>query len=160
MKMEDDDGCFACGQKNPIGLKLRFALEEDEAVGTFTPLKNHQGYTGVMHGGLVATLIDEAMAHYLLLTGYKGVTGRLDLRFRRPVSLGIPLTITAGPKKERRDWILLWGKVEDEEGLLAQGEGLFNREERKEDGDGERRGTESSKGANYPEESGETLSGS
>lgn len=158
MRLEDDNRCFACGQENPIGLKLTFSLHEEKALGHFTAQKNHQGYRGMMHGGLVATLIDEAMAHYLLLTGYRGVTGRLDLRFRRPVPLEVPLKITAEKKKERRDWILLIGTIEDEEGILAQGEGLFHKVELKGDDDGERRGTEAREREYSSEESGKTLS--
>lgn len=131
MKLEEDKHCFACGEENPIGLKLTFSLEGEKALGYFTAQSYHQGYKGMMHGGLVATLIDEAMAHYLLLHGYRGVTGRLDLRFRRPAPLGEPLTISAEKKRERRDWILLTGRVEDREGLLAEGEGLFHKQEKR-----------------------------
>lgn len=159
-RLEDDDLCFACGSKNPIGLKLSFTLKEGRALGIFTPTQEHQGYRGMMHGGLVATLLDEAMAHYLKMQGILGVTGRLSLRFRRPVPLEIPLTITAGWKKERADWILLWGQLEEEGKILVEAEGLFQKREIREvEGDGAGRSTEDGHGEHQSEESGEALSG-
>lgn len=158
-RLEDDDACFACGKKNPIGLKLSFALKDGEAVGTFTPEENHQGYKGMMHGGLVATLLDEAMAHYLLLQGIFGVTGRLKLRFQHPVPVGVSLNISAGVEKERRDWILLWGLLEEGGRTLARGEGLFYKMKKEDYGDGTGRGTGPGEKKDQSEESGETLSG-
>lgn len=129
-KLEDNDLCFACGKNNPIGLKLTFSLVQGEAQGTFVPHQNHQGYQGMMHGGLVATLLDEVMAHYLRLKGNTGVTGRLEIRFRHSVPLVSFLKLRAGLKKEKGNWVLLWSQLEDRGKILAQGEGLFYREKR------------------------------
>ena len=58
--------CFACGKKNPIGLKMTFKMDEKECVSYFTPKEEHQSYNGMMHGGLISVLLDEIIGHYLL----------------------------------------------------------------------------------------------
>ena len=49
--------CFACGKKNPIGLKMTFKMDEKECVSYFTPKEEHQSYNGMMHGGLISVLL-------------------------------------------------------------------------------------------------------
>ncbi len=90
-----DQWCFACGKENPIGLKLEFTEEEDSYRTTFTAKPEHQGYDGIMHGGLVSTLLDEVMARYINMKGFNAVTARLEVRFRQPTPLGQQLTVRA-----------------------------------------------------------------
>ena len=80
---EDDGKCFACGHDNPIGLKLLFELDgEGRSVATFVPQRNFQGFSKVLHGGIVCTLLDEAMAWAMILHGYSGATVSLRVKFR------------------------------------------------------------------------------
>ena len=74
MEVDADIGCMACGAANPIGLGLVFAEEGDAVRAEFTPLAWHQGYDGLVHGGIIAMLLDEAMAQALLARGMAGVT--------------------------------------------------------------------------------------
>jgi len=54
----DNEGmCFACGKRNPIGLHLDFRFEGDEYVTEFVPQEVHQGFPGIIHGGLIATVL-------------------------------------------------------------------------------------------------------
>lgn len=94
-KEERDRWCFACGADNPIGLKLRFEELPEEGVyrSRFTPGPQHQGYEGVLHGGLVSTLLDEIMARYLYAQGKQAVTAKLEVRFRAPTPIGQELTV-------------------------------------------------------------------
>ncbi len=89
--LADDDACFVCGKSNPIGLKLEFAQEGDEYVTYYTPLKVHQGYFGITHGGIVSTVLDEVMARYCRELGHKAVTGELVIRLRKPARTGARL---------------------------------------------------------------------
>lgn len=92
---EKDQWCFGCGKENPIGLKLEF-VEKDECYSTtFIPRNEHQGYDGIMHGGLVSTILDEVMARYINQKGFNAVTARLDIRFRQPTPIGQQLTAVA-----------------------------------------------------------------
>ena len=72
-----------CGKSNPIGLKLEFAIEGDEYVTYFTPEKEHQGWVGIVHGGIVSTVLDEVMARSCTSTGINAVTGEMTVRFKQ-----------------------------------------------------------------------------
>jgi len=95
MELQDDGYCFACGEKNPIGLKLKFNFPGDKIEFTFTPKREHQGWTGIIHGGILATLMDEAMAWLIIHKDLFGVTAGMKIRFLRPAKTGEELTITA-----------------------------------------------------------------
>ena len=94
--------CFACGQKNPIGLKLNFAWDGKTAKTEFTPSKFHQGWSGVVHGGIIGCILDEAMSYAALFAGVTSLTARMQTRFRRPLQIGEPLIITASVTKKSR----------------------------------------------------------
>ena len=81
--------CFACGKKNPIGLKMTFKMDEKECVSYFTPKEEHQSYNGMMHGGLISVLLDEIMGHYLFcMEGKPAYTAKMELRYRQPLKKG------------------------------------------------------------------------
>jgi len=94
--------CFACGQKNPIGLKLKFGWDGRVARAEFTPNKLHQGWVGVVHGGIISCLLDEAMSYAALFSGASSLTATMQTRFRRPLQIDEPLTITASLTKKTR----------------------------------------------------------
>jgi uncharacterized protein (TIGR00369 family) len=96
------DMCFACGQKNPIGLKLSFSWDGKEARTEFTPSEFHQGWAGVMHGGITTCLLDEAMSYAALFSGVNSLTARMQTRFKRPLQIGEPLVVTASVTKKSR----------------------------------------------------------
>ena len=87
--------CFGCGKENPIGLQLEFVEKDQCYCTTFIPRPEHQGYDGIMHGGLISTILDEVMARYINMKGFNAVTARLDVRFRQPTPIGQLLTATA-----------------------------------------------------------------
>jgi acyl-coenzyme A thioesterase PaaI-like protein len=87
--------CFVCGSKNPIGLHLPFTLDGDDCVLEFVPAKTHEGWGEVMHGGLIGTLLDEAMTRICWEKGFPAVTAEMQMRFRKPVKIGSK-TITRG----------------------------------------------------------------
>ena len=88
-----NDYCFACGVNNPYGLKLNFRMEEGCFVTETVLAREYQGYTGVAHGGIVSTMLDEAMGGYLVALGEKALTGRLSVRYRHPTPIGVKLRI-------------------------------------------------------------------
>src|SRR6187399_2647542 len=93
--------CYACGDLNPIGLHLHFRMEDDWAVADFTASRDHQGYPGYVHGGLVSTLLDEAMGWATYGRNIWAVTGRLETRFRDIVPTGEPLVVRATITRDR-----------------------------------------------------------
>jgi acyl-coenzyme A thioesterase PaaI-like protein len=93
--MRDGSGCFACGQANPIGLRLRFTADGDTVRAEFTPGPHYQGYDGVVHGGIVAAALDDAMAQLFHMKGQESLTARLEIRFRKEAPVGERLVVTA-----------------------------------------------------------------
>jgi acyl-coenzyme A thioesterase PaaI-like protein len=90
-----DHACFGCGDDNPIGLRLRFSPDGDGVKAPFVPETEHQGFHNVVHGGIISTVLDEAMAWATARAGFWAVTGEMRIRFRQPLALGEPTTVTA-----------------------------------------------------------------
>lgn len=95
LDISDDSMCFACGKKNPHGLKLEFSDEDGRVTTSIAFDKRYQGYSNVVHGGLVSTVLDEAMVTLINHMGRLAVTGELRVRFLRPVPVGEPITVSA-----------------------------------------------------------------
>jgi uncharacterized protein (TIGR00369 family) len=88
MQLSDDGYCFACGKKNSSGLRLDFRTEDGKAVAEFVPSKIHQGFKDIVHGGIIATVLDEAMVKVALSRGIKVLTAEIAVRFRSTLSVG------------------------------------------------------------------------
>lgn len=87
--VEDDGMCFCCGGRNPIGLKLTFERLPDGRMATeWTPRPEHAGFKDIVHGGLVATLLDEVMIRLLYALDIRAVTAELSARYLRPLRAG------------------------------------------------------------------------
>ncbi len=82
---ENYNRCFICGKDNPDGLQLVFTYPDDRAVAQVNIPEKFAGYPGVVHGGMVAALLDEAMAKICLAKGGMAVTGRMNLEYKKPV---------------------------------------------------------------------------
>jgi len=89
------DMCFGCGKNNPCGLKLKFDWDGKVVKSEFTPTELHQGWKGIIHGGILTSLLDEAMGYAACFEDVAGVTATMEVKLRRPVSVGQPLIITA-----------------------------------------------------------------
>jgi uncharacterized protein (TIGR00369 family) len=123
----DDGNCFACGPHNEDGLHLRFVRDgEDGAIGTVILDQKYQGYRGIAHGGIVMMLLDEVMAHATGMNGDKGMTASINVRFRKPVPLGVELTLRGRVTFTRSRMLALEGTVELADGTIhASSEGQF-----------------------------------
>jgi len=102
MTLADDKWCFACGPDNPYGLHLSFRFEGDEYVCDFVPQRFHQGWAGVVHGGIIATLLDETMNRMLCHSRTPVVTADLHLRFKRQAPVGVPIQARARVRERRK----------------------------------------------------------
>lgn len=94
IRVRDDHHCFGCGALNPHGLKMTFYRSPDGVSSPFTPEQRHEGYAGVVHGGIITTVLDEVMAWALYAQEIWAVTGELTVRFRRPMHVGVPTEAT------------------------------------------------------------------
>lgn len=120
--------CFGCGSENRDGLRMRFEVGEGRAVAEYTIEGSYQGYPGLAHGGIVATLLDEAMGWAAYSMGEFAMTAKMTIRYRRPVPLGETLTVLGEVTRARGVALEVRGEVRDAAGrLLADAEGLFTR---------------------------------
>ncbi|HEX7128035.1 MAG TPA: hotdog fold domain-containing protein [Thermodesulfobacteriota bacterium] len=97
MALEAAGSCFVCGAANPGGLRLAFEVDRDARTlrTTCRPPEVYQSWEGIVHGGLVATLLDEAMGKLAQELGRPALTAALDVRFRRPARVGDTIDVEA-----------------------------------------------------------------
>jgi len=124
--------CYACGEQNQRGLHMRFSREGARTICDYEPCEYQQGFPGRLHGGIVATMIDEAMGWAVYHASAWGATARLAVRYRQPVHLDAPLRIEAWVVRDRSKLMELRAEVRDGEGtLLAEGDGTFMKLDRR-----------------------------
>ncbi|MBW2709347.1 MAG: PaaI family thioesterase [Deltaproteobacteria bacterium] len=120
--------CFACGTDNPIGLNMQFYRLGDRVCSDITLERNHEGWEGMAHGGIISTLLDEVMSWTVLY--FKRtflVTRKMAIKYIKPVSLGVPLTVRGEILDEPgHSKIEIQGEIVDAAGkLLVRSHGEF-----------------------------------
>jgi acyl-coenzyme A thioesterase PaaI-like protein len=120
----DYQGCFGCGRDNPLGFKLSFRLDGKVARSEFTPGKDYQGWPGLLHGGITACLLDEAMGYAALFEVGRCVTAKMDIKLTKPVPIGRKLLIASSVRKKSRKLVETEASVSLEDGtVVAEGVG-------------------------------------
>ena len=119
--------CFACGVDNPIGLQIRFRMENNRCLGEFTPNVNHVGYDNTVHGGIIYAALDDVMANVLYLQEIKAHTARCGIRYRSPLEVGQTIRLAGWIDQERRRLVMLKGEARraDDDQLVAECEASF-----------------------------------
>jgi uncharacterized protein (TIGR00369 family) len=119
--------CFGCGQANPAGLKLEFFLAADQSVVSLSTIPDiFEGHPGYLHGGIIATLLDESMSKAVRSRGFIAMTRHMEVDYLRPVPSDAPLRLEGRVTRSegRKHWSE--AKILDRHGkMLAQGKGLF-----------------------------------
>jgi acyl-coenzyme A thioesterase PaaI-like protein len=118
-RQPDSSMCFVCGRDNPIGLHLTFFVGDGKVTTSFTPGPEHQGWPGVMHGGITSTILDETVGRTAFLVDMWAVTGRMEVRFRRPIPIGETFTVTAEIVRVRSRALEARGEVRLADGTVA-----------------------------------------
>jgi uncharacterized protein (TIGR00369 family) len=84
--------CVVCSPTNPVGLHLHSQVQADGSVEAVFPCApSFQGYTGILHGGVTAALLDGIMTHCLFAHDVSAVTAQLTIRYRHPIRIGTPV---------------------------------------------------------------------
>jgi len=123
--------CFICGLENPVGLRLRiYEVEPGVVESTFTAPEHFQGYPGVLHGGIIATIIDEISGRALMGPVDKPrfmFTAKLEVRYRKNVPIGKPLRLVGKAGLDKGRSAESWAGIYDAENgeLLAEGSTLL-----------------------------------
>ena len=103
MEVAYDNRCFGCGRLNEDGLRLQFEPGPDGVVrARFAVPDRFQSWAGMVHGGMVALMLDEAVGWAAWHAGRPGVTGRLEVRYRQPLRLGEEVEIAGRVERTRR----------------------------------------------------------
>jgi uncharacterized protein (TIGR00369 family) len=121
------NNCFGCGQTNHFGLRLQFLLAPDGSVVCPTTISDaFEGHPGFLHGGIIATLLDESMSKAVRAKGLTAMTRHMEIDYRRPVPSGFPIRMEGRVIRSegRKHWTE--ASVLNSEGTaLAQAKGLF-----------------------------------
>lgn len=121
------DHCFGCGINNPIGLQLTGFERFDNMVrATFDPRLDYHGFSDLLHGGIVATALDEIMAWTaILVADVMVMTGKLDLRYRKPAKVDSSFVLQGELLEQSGRRLRISATMSDGSLVVAQATGLF-----------------------------------
>ncbi len=119
------DNCFVCGEKNPIGLKLVFSYQDDSAQAKFSLPFHFEGYNNIIHGGIVAAILDEAMAKAILAGKNKAVTVSMTIEYKKPLQPQTEYTVTGKIIEKRKKIINTEAALYREDTLMARATAKF-----------------------------------
>lgn len=110
--------CFVCGPDNDTGLRLDFTYEDGKAITWFDSPSRFEGYEGVIHGGIIAALLDEVMAKVILAQDLTAVTADLHIRYRKPLPVGQKVKVTGCITLQKTRTIHAAADLTDEKGVV------------------------------------------
>jgi acyl-coenzyme A thioesterase PaaI-like protein len=110
--------CFACGEGNPHGLRLRFTcVEAGRVEAGWEPRREFEGFQGVIHGGIVSTVLDEAMSKAVSSLGWQALTAELRVRLKHTVCSGESLQVRGWVVERRKRRIVTEATLTDGQGV-------------------------------------------
>ncbi|MCS7172813.1 MAG: PaaI family thioesterase [Armatimonadetes bacterium] len=121
------DRCFVCGPLNPIGLRLSFTEQDGVLTAAFRPTDLHVGYEGIVHGGILAAVLDDVMANLLYRRGHYALTARMELRFHAPAHPGDILCVRGWLEEEGPRVVAARGEILREGERVCSARALFVR---------------------------------
>jgi uncharacterized protein (TIGR00369 family) len=126
-KLPNYERCFVCGDRNPSGLSVRFRTDGEQVFTTFTPREQHVGFHGTTHGGILAALLDETMGWAPSVVNRRFcLCVELTVEYRKPVPLGMEVTVTGRVVSDRRRIWETAGDIRDAAGTVyARGKGRY-----------------------------------
>jgi uncharacterized protein (TIGR00369 family) len=128
-ELRDNQCCFVCGKKNPSGLGIDFEINEEERTlhATYTPAHAFQGFEGIVHGGILSTLLDEAMGKLAFSLGHQVMTAEMTVKFKAPAKTGEEISIFGRLTQETRRLILAEAKIVRGPVVIAEATGKLLR---------------------------------
>jgi len=130
-KQAGSKNCFICGVENPVGLHLHFYETEPGVIESeYIAPEHFEGYPGVLHGGIVAAILDEISGRAYMGTDPKNprfmFTGKLEVKYRKNVPIGKPLKLVGRVMEDKGRAAKAWGGIYDAQTgeLLAEATGL------------------------------------
>ena len=120
--------CFACGKDNPDGMHLKFTIDRERKhfVSSFRLSKRFTGPPGYCHGGIIATILDDAMSKLNKQRDVIAATSQLKVEYLKPVPLRTPLRVESRELTKRGRRLIHRAEILNQEGtVLARGRGVF-----------------------------------
>lgn len=117
--LEDDHHCFACGMSNSEGLRIVWHVEGRVTTAEFTPDRKYQGWKGITHGGILATLLDEAMTRLAWVVCGGALTAEMIVRYVLPARIGEKLWIRGEIVNESRKLVEMKASLSNAEGKVV-----------------------------------------
>ncbi len=126
VKLEFTDMCFGCGKKNECGLMLNISFSSGKARSEVIFKEVHQGWRGIVHGGVISAAIDEVMAYAIgSISRSVGVTAELTVRFKKPVKVGEEYELAAEVIEFNRRKAVVKGWIKKGNVTHAEGKGIY-----------------------------------
>ncbi len=127
--LRDNQRCFVCGKNNPAGLSVVFEINASSRTisAVFTPSDVHQGYEGIIHGGILSALLDEAMAKLAFSLGIPALTAEMTVKFKNPAVPGNRLIVSGRITEEARRLIRAEARIERGPVVIAEATGKLLR---------------------------------
>jgi uncharacterized protein (TIGR00369 family) len=125
-------GCFVCGEKNPVGLRLNFYFDKErqKAWAEFIPEPHFEGYRQILHGGIISAVLDEVMIKAILFENILAVTSKLTVEFKQPAEIGEKLRAEGRVTGRKSKVFFTEGQLlGNERRLIASGSGVYVRAE-------------------------------
>lgn len=116
---DDNNICFGCSPDNPIGLKMVFEQDGEVCRSRYTTGPEHQSWNDVVHGGLLATMMDEAMGKWLWEHGIAAMTAEMTIRYSAVVPVEVTLTIESYLVSQKRKLIEMAASITLPDGTVA-----------------------------------------
>jgi len=123
----DEEGCFVCGVKNIDGLKIKFErIPGGRSFAKYAFEAKHQGYDGVVHGGILGAVLDDSMAYAIMALGLMPITTEMKIRYRKPVAVGEEIAFEGQVVQVGRKIILTTAVAKGPKGdVRVEAEGKF-----------------------------------
>lgn len=128
-QLRDNERCYVCGKKNPVGLAVDFEIDREARAikAKFTPSGNHEGYEGIVHGGVLSALLDEAMAKLAYSLGIPAVTAEITVKFKASAAPGDELLVAGRLTDEGKRLVLAEAMVARGPVVIAEAKGKLLR---------------------------------
>jgi uncharacterized protein (TIGR00369 family) len=115
----DDSHCFVCGKDNPAGLNISWKTSGNVTEASFTISKAHQGWKDLVHGGILATVLDEAMTRLAWERFGGAVTAEMTVRYLRPAKIGDRMSVRGEVEEAKGRLIPAKAEIRDGAGQIV-----------------------------------------
>jgi uncharacterized protein (TIGR00369 family) len=129
IQLRDNERCYVCGKNNPAGLAVHFEIDRETRSihARFTPSDLHQGFEGIVHGGILSALLDEAMAKLACSLGIPVMTAEITAKFKAPAAPGEELSVSGRLTQETKRLIQAEAKIVRGPVVIAEATGKLLR---------------------------------